>query len=676
MNGKIKSALLASACLLPFLFAPKASAQGAATPQACQWNYAMINGVATATYCGVVATSQGNGYFGAATQRYNNNPARANASVLSQQAVSPYANDAMYFFDFDPTLEVIPNGNAAAVTEFAIASRDAAGVGQYGTFGGLFGCYADGATPATSLCWGHYGTSNSFATAYGYGVTGSPTTSGGNAILNEFDPSSTNVIVDTNSGGVLTVKAQVQAINGDVISFSAIPPNIAAGQTLLDENTATTIPGTVQSFTFPTVGEVNATPPNPHTFVSATVTMTNAPTGVSVGDILRFNVPVAYGYTTGIQFAAGGEAGEYALTPEVPVSTAITVSNHLTSFRKGFVFYSNAISPYLGVSNVFEAMEMYLGDQLGWASDGTGTLRSKIRSDANGASGFLDFTNGGVNFDDVVGESIGVRIKTPAAMTNGIELSPCTTTNCGVTIGTDAFDGVETSGSFGVYSLGNSPVNVYSITGVGYLEINAAANNANPSTALSGTTFQTDGSDSLANIAFLHAFGNSSQYLGSASGGTRTAPTALAANSIMVTLGARGYNGSAYPATTAARINFDAAPSGANWTTSDNGALIDFLVTAKSTVTPARGMVLNGDGSLYVGASGTPGDDGAGSIVSAGSVRTACYTVATLPPTNTAGRRACVSDQTATCPTNGGAFTGSGSVTCPAFNNGSAWVGG
>ena len=50
------------------------------------------------------------------------------------------------------------------------------------------------------------------------------------------------------------------------------------------------------------------------------------------------------------------------------------------------------------------------------------------------------------------------------------------------------------------------------------------------------------------------------------------------------------------------------------------------------------------------------------------------YTVATLPTAGTAGRTAYVTD--ATTPTFLGALTGGGSVKCPVFDNGSAWVAG
>jgi len=71
--------------------------------------------------------------------------------------------------------------------------------------------------------------------------------------------------------------------------------------------------------------------------------------------------------------------------------------------------------------------------------------------------------------------------------------------------------------------------------------------------------------------------------------------------------------------------------------------------------------------NIYVAGNGTFG----------GPIRiSAGYTVATLPTAGTAGRYAYVTDQLTTCAAAGAALTGGGSVVCPVFDNGSAWVGG
>jgi len=66
--------------------------------------------------------------------------------------------------------------------------------------------------------------------------------------------------------------------------------------------------------------------------------------------------------------------------------------------------------------------------------------------------------------------------------------------------------------------------------------------------------------------------------------------------------------------------------------------------------------------------------DGAGNITGR-LVATSGFTVATLPTAGTAGRRAFVTDQTTSCPSAGAALTGGGTVKCPVFDNGTAWVG-
>jgi hypothetical protein len=57
-----------------------------------------------------------------------------------------------------------------------------------------------------------------------------------------------------------------------------------------------------------------------------------------------------------------------------------------------------------------------------------------------------------------------------------------------------------------------------------------------------------------------------------------------------------------------------------------------------------------------------------------GTVKTGGYTVSALPATTT-GSRAYVTDQSVACVAAGAALTGSGSVTCPVFYNGTSWVG-
>ena len=115
--------------------------------------------------------------------------------------------------------------------------------------------------------------------------------------------------------------------------------------------------------------------------------------------------------------------------------------------------------------------------------------------------------------------------------------------------------------------------------------------------------------------------------------------------------------------------------AGADWTfkgslgtgTGASGNLVFQLGTPAASGstqhTASTGLTLSN-----VGTSGTA----AHRAVFAGTVQTAGYTVATLPAAGVAGRRAYVTD--ATAPTYLGALTGGGSVVCPVFDNGSAWV--
>jgi hypothetical protein len=68
---------------------------------------------------------------------------------------------------------------------------------------------------------------------------------------------------------------------------------------------------------------------------------------------------------------------------------------------------------------------------------------------------------------------------------------------------------------------------------------------------------------------------------------------------------------------------------------------------------------------------GTTANNASGTLKAAVVGTTTAYTVATLPA-GFAGARAYVTD--ATLPTYLGALTGGGSVVCPVFYNGTAWV--
>jgi hypothetical protein len=81
-----------------------------------------------------------------------------------------------------------------------------------------------------------------------------------------------------------------------------------------------------------------------------------------------------------------------------------------------------------------------------------------------------------------------------------------------------------------------------------------------------------------------------------------------------------------------------------------------------------RLIMYDANGVQYVVSFSTTG----GLLINGLPFKTALYTVATLPAAGNRGRRAHVSD--ATAPTFLGTLTGGGTVSCPVFDNGTAWV--
>ena len=126
--------------------------------------------------------------------------------------------------------------------------------------------------------------------------------------------------------------------------------------------------------------------------------------------------------------------------------------------------------------------------------------------------------------------------------------------------------------------------------------------------------------------------------------------------------------------------------------TSGTGAITVGQSTANQTVNVHTGVTASGNTkTVNIGTGGASGStttisigsstSGAtstttlnGSTVFTGTAQLQGYTVATLPAAGTAGRRAYVTD--ATAPTWLGALTGGGTVKCPVFDNGTAWIAG
>ncbi|MDR3407930.1 MAG: hypothetical protein P4L68_05480 [Methylovirgula sp.] len=161
------------------------------------------------------------------------------------------------------------------------------------------------------------------------------------------------------------------------------------------------------------------------------------------------------------------------------------------------------------------------------------------------------------------------------------------------------------------------------------------------------------------------ATGPTPAYVGRGARGTAAAPSALQANDTLLAFGGRGYGATGFSSSNRTKINFAASQ---NWTDTAQGSYINFLVTANNTTTPAEAARFDQSGYLGVGTT-TPQC----SVDVNGLIRTASYTVTTLPAASSSltGARAYVTD--ASSPTFLGTLTGGGSTKCPVFCDGSVW---
>lgn len=151
----------------------------------------------------------------------------------------------------------------------------------------------------------------------------------------------------------------------------------------------------------------------------------------------------------------------------------------------------------------------------------------------------------------------------------------------------------------------------------------------------------------------------------SRSGTIGTVGTVVNNNDSLLRIAACGDDGTLF--TEAGRIEFqvDGTPG-----TNDMPGRLVFYTTPDGSNAPTEAMRINSSQRVLIG---TTTDDGSTRLQVNGTIKTAGYTVATLP-TGVVGQRAYVTD--ATAPTFLGTLTGGGSVTCPVFYNGSAWVSG
>lgn len=170
-------------------------------------------------------------------------------------------------------------------------------------------------------------------------------------------------------------------------------------------------------------------------------------------------------------------------------------------------------------------------------------------------------------------------------------------------------------------------------------------------------------------LAIIESYGGASAptpaFVGRGARGNAAAPSAIQSGDTILSFGGRGYGASSFSSVNAAKLNFRAAQ---NWADSAYGTFISFQVTPNDTTTAVE--TVRFDQSGYVGVGTTTPQC---SVDVNGLVRTAAYTVATLPAASAslAGARAYVTD--ASSPTFLGTLAGGGSTKCPVFCDGSAW---
>lgn len=139
------------------------------------------------------------------------------------------------------------------------------------------------------------------------------------------------------------------------------------------------------------------------------------------------------------------------------------------------------------------------------------------------------------------------------------------------------------------------------------LRINS--NLANLPAALTGTLLQVGNLDGTPTRTELDAFGAATYFIGRRSDGTASSPTALLSGDEIVSLGAWGYDGTAWGGP-AAQVRLFAA---GNWSASSHPTEVRFSTTASGSTTLADRFHVGPAGGLYSdGVTGT--DEGSGSV--------------------------------------------------------------
>lgn len=169
-------------------------------------------------------------------------------------------------------------------------------------------------------------------------------------------------------------------------------------------------------------------------------------------------------------------------------------------------------------------------------------------------------------------------------------------------------------------------------------------NSVSPPASFSGSVIQIQGANASAARYEVVSYGNATTFDGRRANGTGASPSTLPANSVITRLGGLGYDGTSWFTTVTSALELLSLNS---WSSSDHSSYSLIVLTPPGSTS---------------------------NETSAGFAPPSTVSGLTALPSITY-LRTYVTDQLTACPVTGTAPTGGGTVICPVFYNGSAWVG-
>lgn len=188
------------------------------------------------------------------------------------------------------------------------------------------------------------------------------------------------------------------------------------------------------------------------------------------------------------------------------------------------------------------------------------------------------------------------------------------------------------------------------IDDTGALFVNVNTNSTIPAPGGGSIVMRLVGGDAANTRMSVSAFGGSANIAFSRANGTNASPTQVLSTNQIGIFSAYGYHSGGGYAGGRAQFTMTATE---NWTSTAQGAKLDFQTTPNGSTTIATVVTISHDGNLQMGANSDT------VITSSRHPQLRSYTVATLPSAATAGQLIYVSDET------GGAV--------PCFSDGTNW---